>query len=88
VPNPTTLAPIISYMNSGGVVYIQSEVSCCNNQAMFADVLIDSTVIVGNQITHNVTKSGNYEYVSDSNLLCNTYIGHVAALRPFMGTPS
>ena len=88
VPNPTTLAPIISYMNSGGAVYIQSEVSCCNNQAMFADVLIDSTVIVGNQITHNVTKSGNYEYVSYSNLLCNTYTGHGAALRPFMGTPS
>lgn len=88
VPTPTTLAPIISYMNSGGAVYIQSEVSCCNNQAMFADALIDSTVIVGNQITHSITKSGNYEYVSDSNLLCNTYIGHGAALRPFMGTPS
>src|SRR5690606_38954552 len=62
VPSPATLNPIITYMNNGGAVYIQSEVSCCDNPADFADQLINATVIVGGSITHTTWKSGFYEY--------------------------
>lgn len=85
VPSPTTLNPIITYMNNGGAVYIQSEVSCCNNPAAFADQLIDATVIVGGSITHNTMKSGNYEYKLYSPLLCTPFLSHGAAVRPFVG---
>ncbi len=86
-PSPTTLNPIINYMNAGGAVYIQSEVSCCTNPAAFADQLIDATVTVGGAISHTTTKTGNYQYNSFSNLLCNPTISHGAAVRPFQGTP-
>lgn len=86
-PNATTLNPIINYMNAGGAVYIQSEVSCCANPAAFADQLIDATVIVGGSISHTTTKSGNFQYNSYSNLLCNPTISYGAAVRPFQGTP-
>lgn len=82
-PSPTTLNPIINYMNAGGAVYIQSEVSCCTNPAAFADQLIDATVTVGGAISHTTTKTGNYQYNSFSNLLCNPTISHGAAVRPF-----
>lgn len=84
-PSPTTLNPIINYMNAGGAVYIQSEVSCCTNPAAFADQLIDATVTVGGAISHTTTKTGNYQYNSFSNLLCNPTISHGAAVRPFQG---
>ncbi len=84
-PNATTLNPIINYMNNGGAVYIQSEVSCCTNPAAFADQLIDATVIVGGSINHTTTKSGNFQYNSYSNLLCNPTISYGAAVRPFQG---
>lgn len=84
-PNSTTLNPIINYMNNGGAVYIQSEVSCCNNPAAFADQLIDSTVIVGGSITHQTMKSGNYEYELYSALKCTPFLSHGAAVRPFIG---
>src|SRR5690606_37686690 len=84
-PSPTTINPIINYMNAGGAVYIQSEVSCCTNPAAFADQLIDATVTVGGAISHTTTKTGNYQYNSFSNLLCNPTISHGAAVRPFQG---
>ncbi len=85
VPSPATLNPIIAYMNNGGAVYIQSEVSCCNNPAAFADQLIDATVTVGGSISHNIMKSGNYEYKLYSPLLCTPFLSHGAAVRPFVG---
>lgn len=84
-PASATLNPIIAYMNNGGAVYIQSEVSCCNNPAAFADQLIDSTVIVGGSISHNIMKSGNYEYQLYSPLKCTPFFSHGAAVRPFVG---
>lgn len=84
-PASATLNPIIAYMNNGGAVYIQSEVSCCNNPAAFADQLIDSTVIVGGSISHNIMKSGNYEYQLYSPLKCTPFLSHGAAVRPFVG---
>lgn len=84
-PSPTTLNPIINYMNAGGAVYIQSEVSCCDFPAAFADQLIDATVTVGGSISHTITKSGNYQYNAFSNLMCNPTISHGAAVRPFQG---
>jgi gliding motility-associated-like protein len=85
IPNTTTLNPIITYMNNGGAVYIQSEVSCCNNPAAFADQLIDATVIVGGSITHTTTKSGNFQYNAFPNLMCNPIVSYGAAVRPFQG---
>lgn len=87
-PSPTTLNPIINYMNAGGAVYIQSEVGCCNNPAAFADQLIDATVITGGSISHTTTKSGNYQYNLYSNLLCTPIISYGAAVRPFQGATS
>jgi len=86
-PAATTLNPVITYMRNGGAVYVQSEVSCCNNPAAFADQIIDSTVIVGSSITHFTTKSGNYEYVLYNALKCAPFLEHGAAVRPFIGTP-
>ncbi|MBW6481502.1 MAG: gliding motility-associated C-terminal domain-containing protein [Vicingaceae bacterium] len=86
-PTPALLNPIITYMNNGGAVYIQSEVSCCNNPAAFADQLIDATTTAGGSISHNMTKTGNFQYNSYSNLLCSPTISHGAAVRPFVGTP-
>lgn len=86
-PNPTTLSPIIAYMNQGGAVYVQSEVGCCNNQAAFIDQLIDSTVTIGNTITHNITKSLYYEFESSPSLLCTPIVKNGAAVRPFNGAP-
>ena len=85
VPTPALLAPIVTYMNNGGAVYIQSEVSCCNNQAAYADQLIDATVTVGGSISHNMMKSGNYEYQLYSPLKCVPFFSHGAAVRPFVG---
>jgi hypothetical protein len=85
VPSPATLNPIIAYMNNGGAVYVQSEVSCCNNEAAFADQLIDATVTVGPSISHTTWKSGNYQYDLYSPLLCTPFLSHGAAVRPFQG---
>lgn len=84
-PSPATLNPVINYMNAGGAVYIQSEVSCCNNPADFADQLIDATVIVGGSISHTTMKTGNYEYILYSPLRCTPFLSHGAAVRPFQG---
>ena len=84
-PGPATLNPLVNYMNNGGAVYIQSEVSCCTNAAMLADQLIDATVIVGGSITHNTMKTGNYEYELYSPLKCTPFFSHGAAVRPFVG---
>ena len=86
-PSPALLNPIITYMNAGGAVYIQSEVSCCNNPAAFADQLIDATTTAGGSISHNMMKTGNFQYNSYSNLLCTPLVSHGAAVRPFVGTP-
>lgn len=49
-PTAANQNPIINYMNAGGAVYVQSEVSCCNNQAAYVDALINATVIAGGSI--------------------------------------
>ncbi|MCB0402045.1 MAG: gliding motility-associated C-terminal domain-containing protein [Flavobacteriales bacterium] len=87
-PTSATLNPIIAYMNSGGAVYVQSEVSCCNNQAAFVDQLIDSTTIAGGSIIHNLTKSSYYQYDAFPALSCSTITHYGAAVRPFIGTPT
>jgi gliding motility-associated-like protein len=86
-PNPTTLNPVIAYMNNGGAVYVQSEIGCCNNQAAFVDQLIDSTVTIGNTISHSMIKTSYYEYSSFPTLRCTPIVSHGAALRPFVGAP-
>ena len=80
------LNPIVNYMNAGGAVYVQSEVSCCNNEAAFVDALINATVIAGGSITHNVTQGPYYQTVS--NTPCTQLTTYGAAERPFLGTPA
>ena len=87
-PTPSTLSPIINYMNNGGAVYVQSEISCCNNQAAFVDQLIDSTVTVGGSISHNTFKTGYFEYDATAFLVCTPLSSHGVAVRPFIGTPT
>ncbi|MDF1672784.1 MAG: PKD domain-containing protein, partial [Vicingaceae bacterium] len=76
----------------GGAVYVQSEVSCCNNQAAYVDAIIDATVTAGGSITHNATKGGYYQTGPTSSTPCNpnppTWVTHGAAARPFTGTPA
>lgn len=82
----SNLNPIVTYMNNGGAVYVQSEVSCCNNQAAFLDALINQTVTAGGSITHSTTYGGYFEvnYVS----ACSNQTTYGAACRPFPGTPA
>ncbi|MCB0403000.1 MAG: gliding motility-associated C-terminal domain-containing protein [Flavobacteriales bacterium] len=88
ITTATILNPIVNFMNGGGGVYIQSEVSCCNNQAAFVDALIDATVTVGGSVTHTTTMSGYYETIPDnSGCTPPTWVTYGAALRPFQGTP-
>lgn len=87
-PAPATLNPIVNYMNAGGAVYIQSEVGCCNNEASFADQIINLTTLAGGAITHIITKTGNYQYQPSTTLVCTPWVNHGAALRPFVGTPA
>lgn len=85
----TNLNPVINYINAGGAVYIQSEVSCCNNQAAFVDNLINSVTIVGGSITHVVTKSSWFEFEAHTDIICGPWPrSYGAACRPFVGTPS
>lgn len=85
-PVAANLNPVVTYMNAGGAVYVQSEVSCCNNQAAYLDALINATVTAGGSITHNATLGGYYE----ANYTYNSvqYATHGAACRPFPGTPA
>jgi gliding motility-associated-like protein len=86
LPVPATLNPIVNYMNAGGAVYFQSEVSCCNNQAAFLDALINATVTAGGLITHNITQGPRYQTIS--NTPCSPLTTFGAAERPFVGTPA
>lgn len=91
-PNATTLNPVSNYMNAGGAVYVQSEVSCCNNPANFVDQLINMNVTAGGAITHNVTKGGYFQTGPTSSTPCSptppNWVTHGAAARPFVGTPA
>ncbi|MBL1231257.1 MAG: gliding motility-associated C-terminal domain-containing protein [Flavobacteriales bacterium] len=88
-PTAANQNPIINYINVGGAVYIQSEVSCCNNQAAYVDALINATVTVGGSINHTTTLGG-YSQTGPSSTACNppTWVTHSAAVRPFQGTPA
>ncbi len=77
--------PVVTFMNNGGAVYVQSEVGCCNNQANYLDALINATVTAGSSITHSATKSSWYQAVSNG---CTPMTVHGAAARPFPGTPA
>ena len=90
LPNAANQNPIITYMNGGGAVYIQSEVSCCNNQAAYVDALINATVTIGGAITHTTTSGGYYQTVPGSTpcIPAPAWTTHGAALRPFQGTPA
>lgn len=90
-PSPANLNPISNYMNAGGAVYIQSEVSCCNIPADFVDQLINMNVTAGGAITHSATQSGYYQ-TGPGATPCSptppTWVTHGAAARPFVGTPA
>ena len=88
-PTAANQNPIINYMNAGGVVYIQSEVSCCNNEAAFIDQLINATVIAGGSISHFMTLNGYYQ-TTPTSTTCNssTFATYGVAVRPFQGTPA
>lgn len=85
-PGAANLNPIVNYMNAGGAVYVQSEVSCCNTQAAYLDALINATVTVGGSISHNTWYSGYFEATYLDGCVTRTTYG--AACRPFPGTPA
>ena len=85
VPSATNLNPIVAFMNGGGAVYVQSEGSCCNNQATYVDSLINLTVLGGNSITHSTIKNGIYQYSTGSGLMCTPFSAHGDTLRTFTG---
>lgn len=85
-PTAAILNPVVTYMNAGGAVYVQSEVSCCPNPASFLDQLINATVTVGGSITHSATLGGYYEVTYLDGCVTRTTYG--AACRPFPGTPA
>ena len=87
-PVAGNLNPIINFMNGGGGVYVQSEVSCCNTQANYLDALINATVITGGSITHNTTYSNPYQFTPNPNTVCSSsgnWSHYGNAVRPFIG---
>ncbi len=82
------LAPYLNYINAGGAVFFQSEVTCCNNQAAFVESLIQQLVIGGAAYTHNNTISGNFDYSSAPGTTCTPFTASGAALRPYNGVPA
>lgn len=90
-PTSGNLNPIINFMNGGGGVYVQSEVSCCNTQAAYLDALINSTVTAGGSISHNTTYSSPFQYTPNPNTICSStgsWSHYGNAVRPFIGTPA
>ncbi len=79
--------PILAYIRAGGAFYIQSEVSCCPQQAAFGKAVIDSVVTGGTSIVHNPTKSGKFLY-SHTQTCCPQWTNIGWALRPFTGVPA
>ena len=82
------LNPVVTYMNNGGAVYVQSEVGCCNNEAAFADAIINATVTVGGSITHSTVFTGYYQTIPPPSILCTPWETYGAWLRPYVGTPA
>lgn len=83
------LNPVVTYINAGGSVYVQSEVGCCPNQAAFVDNLINSVTIAGGSITHSLIKSYKFEAVIHPDLTCGPFpLRYGASARLFVGTPS
>jgi gliding motility-associated-like protein len=90
-PGPANLNPVVNFMNAGGAVYVQSEVSCCNIPADYVDALINATVTAGGSITHSTTKSGYFQTGPSASPCSPTppnWVTHGAAARPFQGTPA
>lgn len=87
VVSPANINPILAFIRNGGGVYIQSEVSCCPNQAAFAKAIMDSLTFAGPSIVHNPTKFGRY-YYSHNIQCCPQWTTQGFALRPFTGVPA
>ena len=87
--NAANLNPVVNYINAGGSVYVQSEVSCCPNQAAYVDNLINAVTIAGGSITHNLIKSYKFEAVIHPDVICNPFpLRYGASARLFVGTPN
>ncbi len=89
-PVAGNLNPVINYINSGGAVYIQSEVNCCNNQAQFTDDIINAVTIIGGSIDHNVTMiGGNYRFIPSPDIFCGSWSNtYGVVVRTFTGVPA
>ena len=89
VTTTANLNPVVNYINSGGAVYVQSEVGCCPNQAAFVDALINAVAIAGPSITHNLIKSVKYQATIHPDVTCAPFpVRYGASSRLFVGTPS
>ncbi len=85
---PTNINPIVNYMEAGGAVYIQSEISTpVDVIALFIDSIINLTCDTGGTILHFNEKWQFFEYEPVPNPACSSWFGYGNATRIFEGVP-
>ncbi|MEM6267818.1 MAG: T9SS type A sorting domain-containing protein [Bacteroidota bacterium] len=83
-----TLNPIINFINGGGAVYMQSEVTCCNNMGAYVEDVMQAAVAGGGSMTHNPPISGFYRWSTSAAASCPGITDFGAAARIFQGVPA
>ncbi len=77
--------PLLNFIRGGGGVYIQSEVSCCNQQAAYLKAVMDSMVATAT-IQHSTMLGGQFLY-NHGQPCCPQFTESGAAIRHFVGVP-
>lgn len=86
--NNTYVTRLVNFINGGGAVYMQSEVSCCTNMATHVQAVMQATVAGGSGMTHNPTKGTYYRWTTNAAVSCPPITHYGAAVRVFQGVPA
>lgn len=85
--NNTYVTRLVNFINGGGSVYMQSEVSCCNNMAALVQAVMQNSVAGGAGMTHNPNRGTYYQWTTNSAVSCPPITHYGGAVRVYLGVP-
>lgn len=90
--NPGTLnnsyvTRLVNFINGGGAVYMQSEVSCCDNMAALVQAVMQNSVNGGGSMTHNPNRGTYYQWTTNAAVSCPPITHYGGAVRVYLGVP-
>jgi hypothetical protein len=85
--NNTYVTRLVNFINGGGAVYMQSEVSCCNNMAALVQAVMQNSVAGGASMTHNPNRGTYYQWTTHPSISCPPITHYGGAVRVYLGVP-